>query len=77
MKISQRELILAPLITGGRLTPARALWLFGCFRLAARICELRRRGHDIKTDMIEVASIHRGIVTVAQYSLENVFRRTS
>ena len=72
MKISQRELILAHLLSGGRLTPARALWLFGCSRLAARICELRRRGHDIKTDMIEVASVHSGIAVVAQYSMEVV-----
>jgi hypothetical protein len=33
----------------GPLTPHAALSLFGCFRLAARVAELRQEGHQIHT----------------------------
>lgn len=37
----------------GKITPLEAFNLMGCFRLASRINELRREGHDIKTTMVE------------------------
>ena len=37
----------------GTITPLQALNNFGCLRLAARISDLRRKGHRIETDMIE------------------------
>ena len=37
----------------GKITPLEALHNFGCFRLASRINDLRKEGHDIKTTMIE------------------------
>ena len=39
--LTQSELILNWLLTGKTLTPMEALREFGCFRLAARIGELR------------------------------------
>ncbi len=35
------------------ITPLEALDLYGCFRLAAVIYDLRNMGHDIVTDEVE------------------------
>ena len=50
---TQKELIREYLEHGNSLTPMDALELFGCFRLATRIFELKREGLDIVTDMVE------------------------
>ena len=50
--MSQNTEILADLKSGKNITAIDALNDYGCFRLAARINDLRRRGHDIKTVMI-------------------------
>ena len=47
--MSQADAILEHLKAGNSITPVDALRDFGCFRLAARIDELRQRGHDIET----------------------------
>lgn len=49
--MSQGEAILGYLRTGAEITPLDALQRFGCFRLAARINELRKDGHPIATRM--------------------------
>ena len=49
--MSQTQEILKHLKTGKDLTPAEALHGFGCYRLAARIGELRAAGHNIHTEM--------------------------
>ena len=46
---AQRDAILWHLEHRGSITPIEALNELGCFRLAARIEELRRSGHGIKT----------------------------
>lgn len=47
---SQEKLILRYLQTHKRgITPMDALGKFGCYRLSARICDLRQKGHDIET----------------------------
>ena len=46
--MSQNEAIKAALLSGRSLTPLDALQDFGCFRLAARIADLRREGMDIE-----------------------------
>lgn len=46
---TQNANILAALRAGKRVTPMDALHKFGCFRLAARIYELRLAGHRIVT----------------------------
>lgn len=50
--MSQTEKILAAL-QSRPVTALDALRDFGCFRLAARINNLRALGHDIRTEMIE------------------------
>jgi len=63
---SQAGRILAYLRAGNRLTPLEALERFQCFRLAARIHELRREGWDICERAVET----RGGKRVAEYWLE-------
>lgn len=48
-KKSQKQLILDYLLDGNEITPMDALNMFGCFRLGARIADLRDEGYDIKT----------------------------
>ena len=47
---SQTHMIAAHLISGRAITPMEALSVYGCFRLAARIKDLRDDGYDILTE---------------------------
>ena len=47
--MTQCDAILQHLREHGSITPREALDEYGCFRLAARINELRKAGHDIET----------------------------
>jgi len=47
--VNQTDLIRTALLSGRELTPLDALNEFGCFRLAARIKDLRAEGLDIET----------------------------
>lgn len=60
--MSQNEQILAAL-RRGPLTPLEALERFGCFRLAARVGELREQGHAIAVERHELPNGKR----VARY----------
>ena len=53
-RMSQTEAIQEHLLQGGSLTPLDALYKFGCFRLSARIKNLRDAGMSIETEMITV-----------------------
>lgn len=50
-KSTQASEILKYLQTGASITPLEALQKFGCFRLGARIWDLRHQGHDIVKTM--------------------------
>ena len=50
---------------GKGITPIDALNLFGCFRLGARIADLKKMGYDIVTERIKV----EGGKYVARYHL--------
>lgn len=52
MKTAQANLILAALQEGRALSPIEALSEFGCFRLAARIHDLRNQGHKIMGERV-------------------------
>ena len=51
--MTQTEMILNHLQNKGRITPLEALNLYGCFRLGARVYDLRQRGIQISKKMIE------------------------
>lgn len=59
---SQNLKILDALKKGARITPMDALRRFGCFRLSARIADLRMAGHKILSHMVERNGKH-----VAEY----------
>ena len=63
-KLTQNQQILEYLKSGKKLTPIIALEKFGCFRLSARIFNLREEGHAIITK-----NITRKGKTFAEYSL--------
>jgi hypothetical protein len=54
MRFSQNNRILAYLRQGHSLTPLVALRMFGCFRLAARIYDLRYIGVNVKQRLIRI-----------------------
>jgi hypothetical protein len=49
---TQAQVILDHLLSGKPLTALDALHQFGCFRLAARVHELRKEGYDIEEVMV-------------------------
>ena len=51
---NQNAKVLSYLRRGGRLTPKDALHMFGCFRLSARIFNLREAGWSIETEYLRV-----------------------
>jgi len=66
---SQCAQILERMLDGWPITAKLALAWFGCFRLAARIKDLRDDGHDIRTEMIQVPNSYGKTVRVARYSM--------
>jgi hypothetical protein len=54
--MTQNRLILDYLRTGQTLTPSEALRLFGCFRLAARCNDLKRKGYNVICRLIDVGN---------------------
>ena len=51
--MSQNEVILNHLKTIGSITPMEALLDYGCFRLGARIYDLKRSGYNIVAKAVE------------------------
>lgn len=56
--MTQSEAILEHLKSGKSLTPIDALNLFGCFRLGARILDLKKEGHNIVTEIVHENGKH-------------------
>ena len=63
--MSQTDVIRRHLELGRAITALEALQQYGCFRLAARIAELREAGVAIRVDRVEVGDGKH----VAQYRL--------
>jgi hypothetical protein len=63
---SQNALIKGWLLNGYAITQLEALTQFGCFRLAARIADLRDKGLNVVTDMVMLENGKR----VARYFLK-------
>jgi hypothetical protein len=64
--MTQEQQILAALKAGRRITSIDALRDFSCFRLGARIYDLKQSGHSITKTMVETD----GGAHVARYSLD-------
>lgn len=52
--MTQNKQILNYLKTGKSITPLEALYEFGCFRLSARIFDLKKDGWPITCDRLDV-----------------------
>ena len=63
---SQNALIKGWLLNGYSITQLEALTQFGCFRLAARIADLRDKGLNVVTDMVTLENGKR----VARYFIK-------
>lgn len=50
---TQQQAILKHLRSGNPITPIDALERYGCFRLSARISDLKAQGHRITTEMVK------------------------
>lgn len=68
--VSQNENILAALKGGESLTPLDALRRFGCFRLGARIYDLKQDGHEIGGRFVKVMNAEGKEVRVKEYFME-------
>jgi len=53
MKKSQNQLILSHLQYGRTINPLQALHFYGCLRLARVVHDLKRDGHEIKTEIVK------------------------
>ena len=69
-KRSQKLQILEYLTAGGELTALEALERFGCFRLAARIADIREMGYEIERSWRDTANGAR--VAVYKMKVEEV-----
>lgn len=49
---SQESKILDYMLRGHRITPLEALDLYGCFRLGARIADIRKRGFSVQSEFV-------------------------
>jgi hypothetical protein len=54
--VTQSDQILTHLRSGKTITALEALNRFSCLRLAARVRDLRADGHDIRSQMVKLAS---------------------
>lgn len=66
---TQRERILEHLKLGLPLTAHKALYGYGCARLAARVHDLRQLGWQIEKRMVEVQTRDGRRARVAEYRL--------
>ena len=65
--VTQCEMILYHLQQYGSITPMTALNRYGCMRLGARIYDLKRQGHDIRTVRQDVENQFGTRVICARY----------
>ena len=68
-KATQEQKILDYMQQFGGITQYEALMDLGVMRLASRISDLRKNGHDIKSEMITVKNRFKEDCHVARYSL--------
>ena len=63
--VAQKKRIAVYLLAGNSITQMDALRMFGCFRLASRINDLRNEGYDIATERVVTSNGKR----VASYRM--------
>ena len=69
--MTQCDKILFHLQTIGSITPFEALDQYGCFRLAARVAELKAEGYPITSEIVSKQNRFGETVRFAKYRLED------
>ena len=69
--MTQTNQILDHLKAHRTITPLDALRLYGCMRLGARIWDLKRMGHRIRSEIVTDVNRNGEAVRYAQYTLED------
>lgn len=67
--MTQNDMILRYMREVGPITPVEALQEFGCFRLGARIYDLKRRGIPIRREMVHKVGRYGRLIQYARYSI--------
>lgn len=67
--MTQCDMIFAFMEAEGSITQNQALRYCGCARLASRICDLRKAGHNIISERVKVQKRDGSTAFVARYSL--------
>lgn len=71
-RLSQKKVILNHLKRFGSIEPLTALREYGCYRLGARISDLRAEGYNIVTEMMtSVSKLTGRPVHFANYKLQS------
>lgn len=69
--MTQCERVLKYIEDFGSITPVQAIQDLGCYRLGARIWDLKRQGHPIIRRMIPGKNRYGESVSFAEYRLED------
>ena len=67
--MTQCDMIYSFMQAEGSITQRQALRYCGCARLASRICDLRKAGHNIVSERIKVQKRDGSFAFVARYTL--------
>ena len=73
--MTQSERVLKYLEDGKKLTCLNAFEELGITQVAARVFELKEKGHDIKTNRRKVTNRYNEICSVAEYYMEKRYER--
>ena len=68
--MTQCERVLRHMREYGSITAAEAMSEYGIFRLAARVSDLKKGGHTIKTKIVTGRNRYDEKTTYAEYSIE-------
>lgn len=75
--MTQSEKILGHMKGGAAITPVQALNLYGCFRLAARIHDLRAVGWDIEVETLPMAGTNVAMYKLSDAALKKILQKHS
>jgi|TARA_R100000084_G_C4655553_1_gene152654 hypothetical protein len=67
--MTQKQRLLTYLEQGNKINPLKAWQELGIYRLASRICDLRKEGNKVKDEWLEVPNRYGEFVRVKQYYL--------
>ena len=67
--MTQKQRLLIYLEQGNKINPLKAWKELGIYRLASRICDLRKEGNEVKDEWLEVPNRYGEFVRVKQYYL--------